>query len=67
MNKGYFHIIAGSFTLFICVTVQASTSDTYTSIDYPGATNTSANGIDGSNIVGYYYGSRDFHAFKYDG
>ncbi|HIM56598.1 MAG TPA: hypothetical protein EYM39_07840, partial [Candidatus Latescibacteria bacterium] len=54
MNKGYFHLIAVSLTLFICVSVQASTSYTYTALDYPNATQTSAYGIDGSNIVGWY-------------
>ena len=70
MNKGYFHVIAGSLTLFICVTVQASTSYTYTAIDATslGAVLTYAYGIDGSNIVGFYYdGSFNSHGFKYDG
>ena len=67
MNKGYFHVIAGSLPLFICVSVQAATSYTYTSIDYPGATETRAFGIDGSNIVGTYYGGFVNHGFKYDG
>ena len=65
MNKGYFHVIAGSLTLFICVSVQAATSYTYSSIDYPEATLTYAYGIDGSNIVGYYYDSSvDVHGFQ---
>ena len=65
MNKGYFHVIAGSLTLFLCVSVQALTSYTYSSIDYPEANETYAFGIDGDNIVGYYQdGSGDFHGFQ---
>ena len=68
MNKGYFHVIAGSLTLFLCVSVQAATSYTYTSIDYPEATATYAYGIDGDNIVGYYKDSNYIaYGFKYDG
>ena len=70
MNKGYFHVIAGSLTLFICVSVQAATSYNYTSfdVDIAGAKNTRAYGIDGSNIVGRYTDdSGDYHGFKYDG
>ena len=62
MNKGYFHVIAGSLTLFICVSVQAATSYTYSSIDYPEANETYAYGIDGGNIVGYSYDS-GYHGF----
>ena len=42
MNKGYFHVIAGSLTLFICVSGQAATSYTYTAfdVDISGANNT---------------------------
>ena len=70
MNKGYFHVIAGSLTLFICVSVQAATLYNYTSfdVDIAGAKNTRAYGIDGSNIVGRYTDdSGDYHGFKYDG
>ena len=44
--------VVGLVTLFICVPVQ--TVSTYTTLDVPGASNTYALGIDGSNIVGSY-------------
>jgi hypothetical protein len=40
---------------------------TYTTIDYPGSTETSATGIDGSNIVGNYQDLSGRHGFLYDG
>ena len=70
VNKGYFHVIAGLLTLFICVLVQAETSYNYTSfdVDIAGANNTRAYGIDGSNIVGWYKDASGYaHGFKYDG
>jgi hypothetical protein len=40
---------------------------TYTTIDYPGSTETSAIGIDGGNIVGNYQDLSGEHGFLYDG
>jgi hypothetical protein len=43
----------------------------WASLDYPGATETSAASIDGNNVVGYYDDASDnshgFHGFFYDG
>ena len=47
------------------MSVQAATSYTYTSFDYPGADATVALGIDGSNIVGWFRdGNFDYHSFQ---
>lgn len=40
---------------------------TWTTIDYPGASETLAHGIDGDNIVGYYSDGSIHHGFVYDG
>ena len=40
----------------------------WTKLDYPGASSTFAKGIQGNNIVGYYYDSHNSpHGFLYDG
>ena len=57
--------VAGCLTLFIGASVQGSY--TYTTLDVPGASNTRAFDIDGSNIVGRYFDGSGPHAFNYDG
>ena len=59
---------AGCLTLCIGVSAQGDAFATYTTLDVPGAISTSAFGIDGGNIVGYYSdGSGNRHGFSYDG
>ena len=48
------------------MSVQGDAFATYTTFDVLGATSTYAYGIDGSNVVGYYYAG-GYHGFKYDG
>ena len=51
--------------LLICIGyVRAGT---VTAIDYPGARSTSAIGISGNNIVGFYVDSSGQHSFLYNG
>ena len=50
------------------MSVQDASSYTYSSIEYPEADDTYANGIDGSNIVGYYRNSTgNLNGFIFDG
>ena len=53
--------VAGCLTLFIGASVQGSY--TYTTLDVPGASDTLAYGIDGSNIVGWYLDGNVAHGF----
>jgi PEP-CTERM motif-containing protein len=52
------------------VTAHSSLAITYTNIDYPGANNTQATGIEGNSIVGTYYNDlspASVHGFLYNG
>jgi len=40
---------------------------TWITLDFPGATTTTAYGVDGRNIVGGYLGTSSYHGFLYDG
>ena len=63
MKKFHLNVFAELFTLSNCVSVQAELLNV-TTLDVPGASNTLAYGIDGSNIVGYYIdGSYNYHGF----
>jgi hypothetical protein len=56
--------------MLICIFSVPAEAITYRiqTLDYPGATDTSANGIYKSNIVGYYYDEAGIvHGFLYDG
>ena len=44
-----------------------ATAGTWTTLDMPGASQTYASGIDGSNIVGYYVDAASGHGFLYNG
>lgn len=44
-----------------------ATNQNWTKLHYPGALNTLPMGIDGSNIVGYYYYAGTFNGFLYNG
>ena len=51
-------------TLCIGVSAQGDAFATYTTLDVPGASDTYAYGIDGTNIVGVFYdGSGNRHGF----
>ena len=56
------NVVAGCLTL--CMVVAAQGAYTYTTLDVPGASNTYAWGIDGSNIVGHYQDGSGFHGFR---
>ena len=61
------NVVAGCLTLCMNVSAQGDELATYTTLDVPGTNNeTYARGIDGMNIVGYYY-SGGSHGFSYDG
>ena len=47
--------VAAFLTLFLAVSAQGVLLNDYTTLDVPEATHTHALGIDGSNIVGYYF------------
>jgi len=52
----------------VALSVASYTQARWTTLDYPGAIETRAHGIDGSNIVGYYEdASGSTHGFLYDG
>jgi hypothetical protein len=56
-----------SVTIFTAIVLFCSAytlAGTWTTLDYPGATQTYVSGISGNNIVGYYGSS---HGFLYDG
>ena len=57
-------IVSSCLLLFIGVSVQGAY--TYTTLDVPGANDTLAQAIDGSNIVGRYYDGI-WYGFSYDG
>jgi len=54
-----FLISTAAACLTLCIGVSAQGAYTYTTLDVPGATNTYAYGIDGGNIVGYYFDVSD--------
>ena len=66
MRKTLLISIVSSY-LTLCMGVSAQGAYTYTTLDVPGASNTYAYGIDGGNIVGYYYDDSGSHGFSYDG
>jgi hypothetical protein len=57
-------VLAAAALLCLGAAAQAGV---WTTLDAPGATNTSARGIDGGNIVGNYKDSNGVHGFLYDG
>ena len=53
MKKFHLNVVAGLFTLYNCVSVQAETTYTFTSFDYTGGDyGTESYDVDGNNIVG---------------
>jgi len=64
-----FLISTAAACLTLCIGVSAQgDAFAYTPLDVPGASSTVAYGIDGGNIVGFYYdGSYNYHGFSYDG
>ena len=65
MRKTFLISIVSSY-LTLCIGVSAQgayTISDYTTLDVPGASDTSAYGIDGGNIVGYYSDGSGIHGF----
>jgi len=55
--------VATFLILFLDVSAQGVLFNDYTILDVPGAGETYAFGIDGSNIVGYYFDDSGGHGF----
>ncbi len=51
----------------LCLAVGPTHAQEFVTVDVPGALGTAVYGIDGNNIVGYYYDSTTSHGFLYDG
>jgi len=64
MKRTHVFLVTAALVLF-CGTSSARAN--WTTLDFPGATSTSIHGIDGDNIVGYYYDGSKGHGFLYDG
>ena len=60
---GYYYGALGAVHGFL----YNSTSSSYTTLDFYGATETYIYGIDGANVVGYYTKDGGNHGFLYDG
>jgi hypothetical protein len=59
--------IAIEISLLVLMASAERTQAGWTTLDKPGASGTVAYGIDGSNIVGYYWGATYYYSFLYDG
>ena|GEM_PF-3941575 len=55
------------FAALALLIATASAEADWSTFDAPGATQTSARGIDGDNIVGYFCKDGSYHGFLYDG